>query len=87
MIQHQVSHWSISAAVDSNCPTWSGASRPPISRPAESCTAMKSTCGSATPQSSSVFMNPGSSFFAICSGMSPIEPLTSSAKTMPIEFG
>lgn len=49
--------------------------------------AMNMSWGSATPQSVNSFMKVGSSRRARVCGMSPIEPVTSSAKAMPSEFG
>jgi len=65
-----------------NWPTCSGA-RSEVASPI----AMNISCGSATPQSVKSFMKVGSSRRASVCGMSPMEPVTSSANTMPSELG
>ncbi|MEZ4390253.1 MAG: hypothetical protein R3A48_04085 [Polyangiales bacterium] len=78
----QVSHWSISRSELSNWPTCSDA-RSLTASP----TARKSTWGSAIPLSIRDFMNVGSSVRARRSGIFPMDPVTSRAKTIPRDSG
>jgi hypothetical protein len=48
--------------------------------------AMNSTCASGSTVST-LCMNDGIVFIASCTGISPIDPLTSSANTIPTESG
>jgi hypothetical protein len=71
----------MSDALDSNCPTWSGARS--VAWP----TATKHSCGSATRASSRVRTKSGSVRVARSWGTVPIEPVTSSANTTARDSG